>query len=147
MKTSPFAKSLRRKETDAERKLWQNLRGRQLGGYKFRRQHSLGSPIADFYCPERKLVIELDGGQHLTESLKDAHRTKELNQMGCRVIRFWDHEVLQEIDAVLEAIRLHLSDPHPHPLPLRGRGGKKGRPKEDGRILPWRLRKREVFIL
>ena len=116
-----FAKTLRRNQTDAEKKLWDHLRNRELANFKFRRQHPIGSYIADFYCAEKKPLIELDGGQHLIQTKKDEKRTQAINQMGCQVLRFWDHEVLQDIDTVLEAILLHLNDPHPNPLPKRER--------------------------
>ena len=106
--TGHFAKKLRKDQTDAERKLWNHLRNRQLEGVKFRRQHAIGTYIADFCCPEKNLVVELDGGQHVIEAEKDRKRSTGLKQMGYQVIRFWDHEVLQEIDTVLEAIRLYL---------------------------------------
>ena len=120
-----FARRLRKEQTDAERKLWFALRNRQLSSFKFRRQHEMGPYIADFCCPQRKLVVELDGSQHAEQALKDQKRTLDINQMGYQVLRFWDHEVLQELDTVLEAIRLALGDPHPSPLPERERGERK----------------------
>ncbi len=116
-----FVRKLRVEQTDAEHKLWDALRNRQISHFKFRRQHPIGPYIVDFYCAERGLVIEVDGGQHAQGILKDQKRTDYLTQMGCRVLRFWDHEVLLELDSVLEAIRLVLNDPHPHPLPKRER--------------------------
>ncbi len=107
------ARRLRKGQTDAEKRLWNHLRDRQLSGFKFRRQHEIGPYVADFCCPQKKLVLELDGGQHAEQVLKDQKRTAYLNQMGYQVLRFWDHEVLQEPDSVLEAIRLILTDPLP----------------------------------
>jgi len=96
---------LRRESTDAERLLWSRLRGQRLLGYKFRRQHPIGHFIVDFVCTECALVIELDGGQHLERTVEDSARTRVLQDMGYRVIRFWNHQVLTETAAVLAAIR------------------------------------------
>ena len=98
------ARRLRRDQTDAERKLWKHLRSRQMSGAKFRRQHYLSPFIVDFCCPERWLVIELDGGQHAERAEEDQRRTAFLEAQGYRVLRFWNHEVLIETDAVLERI-------------------------------------------
>jgi very-short-patch-repair endonuclease len=111
------ARRLRRDQTDAERLLWRHLRGRYLNGFKFRRQHPLGRFIVDFCCSERSLVVELDGGQHAEQAEKDARRTAYLNQIGCRVVRYWDHDVLSDPDAVLEDIFRALKETH-HPTPL-----------------------------
>ena len=97
-------RTLRRKQTDAESKLWQRLRNKQVHGLKFYRQYSVGSYILDFYCPQRLLAIELDGSQHLAAKEQDEDRTDYLQGLGIRVIRFWDHEVLQETDVVMEVI-------------------------------------------
>lgn len=95
---------LRKKQTDAEYKLWQRLRNRQIQGFKFYRQYSVGSYILDFYCPQKKLVIELDGSQHLAAQKYDEARTASLEQFGITVIRFWDDTVLKETDLVVEVI-------------------------------------------
>jgi very-short-patch-repair endonuclease len=100
--TNRFARTLRRNATDAEGKLWQCLRNRQLGGLKFRRQATIGHRVVDFLCAEKRLVVELDGGQHTPE--RDAARTAELSALGYRVIRFWNNHALGNTDAVLEAI-------------------------------------------
>ena len=89
--------------TDAERCLWQRLRHNQLGA-KFRRQHPFGNYILDFVCVERGLVIEIDGGQHALDMVYDQLRTKNLEAAGYAVLRFWNNEVLNETDAVIEAI-------------------------------------------
>ena len=116
-----LTRKLRAKQTDAERNLWGYLRNRELCGFKFHRQHAIGCYVADFYCPEARLVIEVDGGQHAEQTLKDQKRTFHLNQLGCKVIRFWDHEVLQETESVLDAIRSALT--LTPALSLKGRGG------------------------
>ena len=95
------ARQLRRQETDAERNLWARLRNRQAGGVKFRRQHPVGPFIADFCCPEHRLIIEIDGGQHGEQNRSDQNRTGYLEEAeGYRVLRFWNNEILQSIDSV-----------------------------------------------
>ncbi len=89
--------------TDAERKLWSALRDRQIDGLKFRRQHPIGPYVLDFLCEERRLAVELDGGQHTAE--KDAARTAWLADHGVRVIRFWNNDVLTNLPGVVEMIR------------------------------------------
>lgn len=114
MKTlTGLAKQLRRNQTDVEKRLWYRLRARQIGGYKFRRQHQIGNFIADFVCAERMLIVEIDGGQHSEQAQRDSTRTAALSSMGYRVLRFWNNEVIDNIDAVLEAIRLALERPSP----------------------------------
>ena len=103
---TPLARDLRQQMTDAERFLWSRLRRRFLGA-KFRRQVPLGPFIVDFACMRRKLVIEVDGGQHL-ESSADAARDRWLAENGFRVLRFWNHEVLQNLDGVLERIAVEV---------------------------------------
>jgi very-short-patch-repair endonuclease len=97
------AKTLRKGMTDAERKLWQRLRG-ELLGVKFRRQHPFESFVLDFVCLERKLVIEVDGSQHLEDVKYDEFRTERLKLAGFTVLRFWNNQVLEETDAVVEKI-------------------------------------------
>ena len=116
------ARFLRENQTDTERKLWQRLRGRQLQRFKFRRQHPIAPYVVDFVRIDRRLVVEYDGGQHAAMVEADRARTKFLNGRGYRVIRFWDNEVLLDIDAVLAAILEALNDPHPSPLPHAGEG-------------------------
>jgi very-short-patch-repair endonuclease len=98
------AQALRKNPTEAERKLWAHLRLRQLGGYKFRRQHPIGPYIVDFICIERKLIIEVDGGQHDDYKFYDSKRDKWLKNKGFRVLRFWNIEVSTYIEIVLEVI-------------------------------------------
>ena len=97
------ARKLRADETEAEYRLWVELRGRRLNGYKFARQIPLGAYIVDFVCRDRKLVVEVDGSQH-ADSITDPLRTTWLNASGYSVIRFWNNEVLAEREAVLETI-------------------------------------------
>ena len=107
---NPHAKRLRRDMTDAEKLLWQHVRNRQLGGFKFRRQCTIGPFIADFACIENRLIVEADGGQH-SESTSDANRTDYLERQGWQVIRFWNTDILTNIDGVLEAILIALRPP------------------------------------
>lgn len=102
--TKANARDLRRDMTDAERLLWRHLRRRQVEGLKFRRQHPIGCFIVDFVCIEAALVIEVDGGQHGERQEQDAARTIWLNRQGYRVLRFWNNDVLDDIDAVRQAI-------------------------------------------
>jgi very-short-patch-repair endonuclease len=119
---SPHAAPLRRRATDAEQALWRELRGRRLGGFKFKRQWTLGLYVVDFCCQEPRLVVEADGGQHSEE--RDANRTAWLEGQGYRVIRFWNNDVLINMDGVLQSILGALTqDPHPNPLPQAGEGG------------------------
>jgi len=113
-----FARNLRKSETDAERKIWQQLRGHSLKGAKFRRQHPVGPYIVDFICINEKLIIELDGSQHQQHQDYDAERTAFLEQAGYRVLRFWDNDVLLRTESVMQAIfDAILVSPHPNPLP------------------------------
>ena len=126
------ARQLRREQTDAERKLWVRLRSRQLGGFKFRRQFVIGPFITDFCCFEQRLVVELDGGQHADQIDADRRRSDFLLSRGYRVLSFWDNQVMENIDSVLEQILLALdkatSDSVPSPFPLpKGEGKNKTR--------------------
>jgi len=105
------ARKLRNNPTDAERQLWRHLRRRQLEGYRFRRQYPIGAYITDFACVEQRLIIELDGGQHAENAAYDNTRDRYINQAGFRVLRYWNHQVLQETEAVLADILRHLSPP------------------------------------
>ncbi|MFI5399148.1 MAG: endonuclease domain-containing protein [Candidatus Binatia bacterium] len=106
------ARQLRRELTPAERRLWQHLRYRQLDGHEFRRQHAMGRFIVDFYCPEAKLVIEVDGDAHADQPEYDAERSRWIEQQKhCRVIRFRNQDIDQNIPAVLDAIAALLRTP------------------------------------
>ncbi|WP_407276470.1 endonuclease domain-containing protein [Halothiobacillus sp. DCM-1] len=102
------ARKLRAQMTDAERAIWRHLRGEQLG-VKFRRQAPIGRYIVDFVCLSHKLVIEIDGGQHANNA-EDRVRDAFLSTEGFKVLRFWNNEVLQQCDGVLETVRLALID-------------------------------------
>ena len=97
-------RNLRKNMTPAEQRLWKHLRGKRLGGYRFRRQQPLGQYILDFVCVDAKLVIEIDSGQHAEQTAYDETRTRYLQNLGFTVIPFWNNEVLQQTDAVLTAI-------------------------------------------
>ncbi len=101
---SERARRLRRNSTDAERKLWSQLRNSQLDGYKFRRQQPIGFYIADFVCEQAGLIVELDGGQHAETIEADARRTAYLNQRGYRVRRFWNIDVMTNMEGVITVI-------------------------------------------
>lgn len=125
------ARTLRQNQTDAEKKLWHRLRDRQLNGYKFRRQHPIPPYIVDFFCEEIGLIVEVDGGQHTPE--KDAKRSEFLNQNNFKILRFWNNEVLENIEGVLEMIAKNLP-PNPSPQPSPGGRGssKESSPKGEG---------------
>ena len=96
-------RKLRANMTDAEIRLWQRLRGSRIAGCKFRRQHPFLDYVLDFVCLEKRLVVEVDGGQHL-ENERDQVRDGRLHEAGFRVLRFWNNQVLQEMDVVVEVI-------------------------------------------
>jgi very-short-patch-repair endonuclease len=98
------ARALRKNSTDAESLLWSHLRGRRLAGYKFRRQYPINGYIVDFVVLESKLIVEVDGGQHAVRAAQDDQRTKVLEQFGFRVVRFWNHDVLKNVEGVLESL-------------------------------------------
>ena len=119
-------RALRNAPTNAEEHLWRRLKGRQIDGCKFRRQHPYGDFILDFVCLERDVVVELDGSQHFDAASYDDVRTKYLESAGFLVLRFWNNQVFEELDGVLEVIRREVatrvqtpSPPHP---PLEGEG-------------------------
>jgi very-short-patch-repair endonuclease len=105
-KNTGLAKSLRKNQTEVECFLWQYLRAKRLSGHKFRRQHPIGNYILDFYCPEKKLAIEVDGGQHGegNQMYHDQKRTADLEKNGICVLRYWDYEVLTNTNGILDDI-------------------------------------------
>jgi len=120
------ARRLRRDLTDAERRIWYQVRGGRIGGAKFRRQQPMGRYVVDFVCHESKLIVELDGGQHAEREAADSARTRWLESQGYRVIRFWNNDVLKNTDGVIAEIMKYLSPSHvpspPAPLPQGARG-------------------------
>ncbi|MDP2744175.1 MAG: endonuclease domain-containing protein [Dehalococcoidia bacterium] len=112
-----FARQLRQKQTDAERALWARLRRKSIAGARFRRQQPVDRYIVDFACLEEHLVIEIDGGQHAGDNgvSRDERRSMRLRQLGYRVLRFWDNEVLTNTDGVVERITEVLTYSPPSP--------------------------------
>ena len=119
-KSTEFARELREYSTDAERLFWSRVRAHRLHGYKFKRQHPIDRFIVDFACVEAKLIIELDGGQHVG-SEQDKQRDARLVDEGYRVLRFWNNDVLLNIDGVIETVMKNLG-PSPQPSPTTGEG-------------------------
>jgi very-short-patch-repair endonuclease len=103
-----IARRLRANQTDAETVLWNRIRNRQIDGHKFVRQEPISGYVCDFACRERFLIVEVDGGQH-SESAADAIRDHRLAEDGCRVLRFWNNDVLGNLEGVLAAIQIELS--------------------------------------
>ena len=115
------ARNLRKYSTDTEQHLWRHLRNRQIEGFKFRRQQPVGGYVVDFVNLEKKVVVELDGGQHALDP-GDKIRDEWLRAEGYKVLRFWDNQVFSNLEGVLENIRNALLTPHPRPSPPRGEG-------------------------
>ncbi len=99
-----YARELRNNATEAERRLWSRLRRRQLNGFKFRRQRTIGRYVCDFACLEAAVIVELDGSQHVAQAPYDANRDAFLRSNGFRVLRFWNGDVLSQTDAVVDTI-------------------------------------------
>ena len=119
------ARKLRRTSTDVERKLWHRIRDKQVEDFRFRRQRPIGKYIVDFICLDAKLIIELDGGQHADSVVLDEKRTVFLESLGYQVIRFWNNEVIENMDGVLARIQEELLRARANPtpaLPLAGEG-------------------------
>lgn len=108
-KTIRIARTLRGNQTDAETVLWNRIRNRQVDGYKFARQVPISGYICDFVCREHRLIVEVDGGQH-NESTADEIRDRRLTEQGYKVVRFWNNDVLANIDGVLTILQQELSD-------------------------------------
>ena len=111
------ARRLRQRQTEAEKLLWFHLRNKRLGGYKFRRQHPIDTYIVDFFCDAARIVIEIDGGGHTEPSqiAYDNERTSQLEELGLRVMRFWNDDVLTNTNQVLEVILEAVASPCPSP--------------------------------
>jgi adenine-specific DNA-methyltransferase len=124
--TTIKARELRKNLTEAESALWKHIRYRRLKRHKFRRQAPIGPYIVDFACFEKGLIIELDGGQHSDQVAYDSERTQWLESQGFHVLRFWNDQVLKEIEAVkesiLEALEYRQQTPHPNLPPQGGKG-------------------------
>jgi very-short-patch-repair endonuclease len=116
LRSNPHTKhkaiQLRKESTLAEQKLWSRIRNDQLG-VSFRRQHAIGKYIPDFCAPKAKLIIELDGSQHLIQKEYDTERTKYLESLGYKVLRFWNHDVMKDIEGVIRAIIRAMEADHP----------------------------------
>jgi very-short-patch-repair endonuclease len=110
------ARRLRKQSTDTEQHLWRHLRDRQIEGFKFRRQQPVGGYVVDFVNFEKRVIVELDGGQHAFGP-GDKIRDEWLRAEGYKVLRFWDNQVFSDLEGVLENIRNALLTPHPDPLP------------------------------
>ena len=119
-KSQHIAKILRKRPTDAEKLMWRHLRGKQLEGFKFRRQEPIGRYVGDFVCYEKRILVEVDGGQHSVE--KDGDRKRWLEGQGFKVLRFWNNDVLKNIQGVLEVIRRHCLSHPPLTPPIKGGG-------------------------
>ncbi|MFQ5964287.1 MAG: endonuclease domain-containing protein [Candidatus Scalinduaceae bacterium] len=117
-----MARNLRRRSTKEERFLWRYLRAKQLEGLKFRRQQPIGKYIVDFVCFEKRLIIELDGGQHTTEieRKKDCIRDKWFTEQGFKVLRFWNNDVFKNINGILEVISSKSLNHPPLSPPIKG---------------------------
>ena len=129
-----FARNMRNTPTDAEYALWQHLRTRRLDGHRFVRQYVIDSAIVDFACPNAKLAIELDGGQHDQLRAHDELRTERLNRAGYKVIRFWNNEIATNIESALYTIREALRTRSCKPLSQGERGASAGERGMHGRL-------------
>jgi very-short-patch-repair endonuclease len=116
--------------TDAEHFVWRQIRKKQFAGHRFRRQHPTDVYIVDFVCLESRLIVEIDGGQHAARREEDETRTERLNELGFRVLRFWNHDVFKEWDAIATVIFKSLANgkvagetKHPPPCPPPETGG------------------------
>lgn len=135
------SRALRQNSTVAERRLWSVLRSRQHNGFRFRRQVEIDGYIVDFLCAAKRLIIEVDGGQHTPE--RDARRTARLENQGFRVIRFWNDDVLENLDGVWTMIERALESTPPHPgakAPTLSRGGERVRGPRKSSLSPLRER-------
>ncbi len=130
------AKKLRQVMTEAEKHMWYHLRAHRLLGFKFKRQKPIGPYVVDFACPALRLVIEIDGGQHSIDADEDSIRDRWLRKHGYTVLRFWNNEVMENLEGVMEAIASAASPDSPSPpapLPISGEGSFRLRRKGSGR--------------
>jgi very-short-patch-repair endonuclease len=118
IRSGKLQQTLRNNMSKAEQALWYLLRGRQICGLKFRRQHPFDDYILDFVCLENRLIIEVDGGQHGQQAKYDEIRAQKLQAAGFRLLRFWDNEVLKEAESVKEKIWLVVQEMQTHPFSL-----------------------------
>ena len=109
MDLTGLTQKLRKEPTESEREFWRHIRAKQLNGLRFRRQQRIGNYIVDFYCAEKKLAIELDGGQH-AQSVKDKERDAFIESKGISIVRIWNNEIAINIEGVLEYIKKLLED-------------------------------------
>jgi very-short-patch-repair endonuclease len=116
------ARTLRKNLTEAEQRLWRRLRYRQIHGCKFRRQQPIGPYIVDFVCLEKRLIVEVDGGQHNERVRHDSSRDEWLRAQGFKVLRFWNNEVMRDVGAVADAIARMFATPIPSFPRNGGRG-------------------------
>jgi len=121
-KSTEFARKLRENSTETEHWFWSRVRAHRLQGFKFKRQHPIGGFVVDFVCLEAMLIVELDGGQHAA-SARDQLRDARLSEEGYRVLRFWNNDVLTNVDGVVERVMQNLR-PSPQPSPATGEGAK-----------------------
>lgn len=112
-KMTALGKALRKRPTDAERLLWKQLRLKQMEGFKFRSQQPIDHYIVDFVCFEKRIIVEVDGGQHAIQKENDTIRDTYLRQQGFRVLRFWNNDVMQNLNGVLDIIRENCLSPTP----------------------------------
>jgi very-short-patch-repair endonuclease len=118
-----IAQNLRKRLTDTERLLWSKLRAKQIEGHKFRRREPIGKYVVDFVCHEKRLIVELDGGQHAENRDADNQRDKWLGDQGYRVLKFWNHEALTNSEGVLKVIVENCrNSPSPSSPPIKGGG-------------------------
>lgn len=116
-----LAKNMRADPTDAERRLWSILRAGRMAGAKFKRQEQIGDYIADFVCFKARLIVEADGSHHAGNA-NDERRDEWLIAQGFRILRFWNNDILKDLDGVAETIRVELEIPLPNPSPVKGEG-------------------------
>jgi very-short-patch-repair endonuclease len=124
MKLVERARRLRKDSTDAENRLWSHLRAHRYGGHKFKRQQPIGPYIVDFVCFDARVIIEVDGGQHADAARSDSIRDAWLAREGFRDLRFWNSEVLENTEGVMQRITSALRAPSPQPSPTGGEGGR-----------------------